>query len=384
MESIAVTKPNMTITRQETLSPFGLLTALFTEEIARRNSRSPGFYRAMPLAFLEESEREALPSPPEIHVDLNLDLILNRLRKDAQEREKTEKKPQTPQARILERVIIRERELRTTESETRRVVIETGGKRYALRVPVKTSEQAPEYAKISGGNGKVKTERETPKRKEVGSPATGDMHLRMESPSKLLSAVGTAKPVGARTVSKRADRTLPLASQMMSAPAAGGWTPQQRELHPGYPVRSDKKQAGDASFGSILLPDVLRRRREEAIAQSETVRAAVEVPEDYGAFEDALAWSTEGAEETSETERVLRTVRRAVDETLRRNALRGDGTRTQTEPRREREKTANPSYPAESQKESDVSRTRARAHANGHADGTFGTETEQEDRKSVV
>ena len=43
----------------------------------------------------------------------------------------------------------------------------------------------------------------------------------------------------------------------MSVPAAGGWTPQQREAYPGYPVQNRPKAAPGASAGSILLPDVL-------------------------------------------------------------------------------------------------------------------------------
>ncbi len=360
MESIAVTKPNITVARQDVLSPFGLLTELFLQEIARRNNRSPGFYRPVSLAFLEESEREALPSPPEIHVDFDIDLFLNRLRKEAQEREKNEKKPQTPQERIIERVIVRERELRTAYAETRRVVIETGGKRYIATAPVKASEPIPAQAKHGVG-----ADRETLRIKEIGDPGSADLPRRADSPSKLLTAVGTAKPVRTRTAteSKLADRTLPLASRMMGAPAAGGWTPQQREMHPGYPVRSETKQAGNASFGSILLPDVLRRRREEAIAQSENPRAVVNVPEDYGAFEDALAWSTEGTEQISETERVLREVRRAVDETLRRNALREEQAFGKPDRRGERETIPTRKESAESQNGSGDFLTRARAHA---------------------
>ncbi len=369
MESIAVTKPDMSVTRQDALSPFGLLTALFTEEIARRNSRSTGFYRAMPLAYLEESEREALPPPPEVRIELNVDLLLNRLLKDARVKEKNEKKPQTPPERILERVVVRERELRTAYAETRRIVIETGGKRYTVHMPVKASAQDPEYTKRNSADREAQSQKES-------SPAAADMQKRAGSPSKLLSAVGTAKPVPAWTTAeqKRPDRTLPLASRMMSAPATGGWTPQQRELHPGYPVRSETKQAGGIPAGSILLPDVLRRRREEAIAQSEIRRVSADVSEAYDAANDALEWSTEGAEKNFETNRILREVRRAVDQTLRRNALRGNETPMQPEKRGEHRETG--SYAAGSERERDDSYTRARAHdafvtAAQSADGRF-------------
>ncbi len=364
MESIAVTKPDMSVTRQDVLSPFGLLTALFTEEIARRNSRSTGFYRAMPLAYLEESEREVLPPPPEVRIELNIDLLLNRLLKDAREKEKNEKKPQTPPERILERVVVRERELRTAYAETRRVVIETGGERYTAHMPVKASTQDPEYTKRSGISRSIRADREAQSPKE-SSLTAADMQKRAGSTSKLLSAVGTAKLVRVHTTAehKRSDRMLPLASQMLSAPATGGWTPQQRELHPGYPVRSETKRAGGIPAGSILLPDVLRRRREEAIAQSEIRRASADISEAYDAANDMLEWSTEGAEKNFETDRILREVYRAVDKTLRRNASRGDETPTQSEKRGEHRETR--SYAAGSEQERDDSYTRARAHATG-------------------
>ena len=111
MESIAVTKPDMTVSRQEPLSPFGLLTELFTEELVRRSGQATGMYRPLRLAYLEEDGDEAQSAPPEVHFDLDVDLIVNRLMKQTQAKEKTESK--TPAQRILERVIVREREIRT-------------------------------------------------------------------------------------------------------------------------------------------------------------------------------------------------------------------------------------------------------------------------------
>ena len=59
MESIAVTKPDMRIERQESLSPFGFLNRVFAEELIRRNSQDIGYYRPMRLAYLEEEAPEA-------------------------------------------------------------------------------------------------------------------------------------------------------------------------------------------------------------------------------------------------------------------------------------------------------------------------------------
>ncbi len=56
MDSIAVVKPNMTVARQESLSPFGMLTQVFTEELVRRNGQALGSYRPLRRAYLEEVE----------------------------------------------------------------------------------------------------------------------------------------------------------------------------------------------------------------------------------------------------------------------------------------------------------------------------------------
>ena len=72
MESIAVTKADMTVARQELLSPFGLLTALFTEELAQRSGQTIGSYRPMQLAYLEDEAAQQQSAPPEIHFDLDV------------------------------------------------------------------------------------------------------------------------------------------------------------------------------------------------------------------------------------------------------------------------------------------------------------------------
>ena len=114
-------------------------------------------------------------------------------------------------------------------------------------------------------------------------------------------------------------RTLTLASQAMSVPAAGGWTPRQQEVHPGYPTRQAEAQPSGVSAGSILLPDVMRRRREAALERQNTPGLYPEGPENLDSLEDALTWAMEGAEQTPEARRVLREVHRAVLETVRRN-----------------------------------------------------------------
>ncbi len=82
----------------------------------------------------------------------------------------------------------------------------------------------------------------------------------------------TANSRGMRTVEQ--ERLGRLASPLTpitwstAAPAGDGWKPRWQEEHPGF---SNKKTqpSSDVQVGSILLPDQLRRRREQAIAQAE-------------------------------------------------------------------------------------------------------------------
>ena len=153
MESIAITKPNMAVLSAEggmksALSPFGLLSALFTAELARRASQRIGEYRPLSLAFAEEQaaeNSEPLPAP-EVHLDLDVNLVLKLLREE-RKKEKDEKKTPTVGERIIERVLLRERELRAAGTETRRVIIQNGGRRQEMTLPLagkKTSDAEPE------------------------------------------------------------------------------------------------------------------------------------------------------------------------------------------------------------------------------------------------
>ncbi len=316
MESLGVIKPDMRIERQDTLSPFGLLTQLFTQELLRRNARPMESYRPLRLAYLEEEEQDAAAAP-EIHFDLDVDLIVNRLLKQekAKKKEKDEKK--TPAERIIERVILREKEIRTAYPETRRVVVESGGKRITGSLPVRNPArvnapaQGKESIRESEGTERQAGERRSTRQTEVLRPSAA---LAPFAPA----AAGTKREL---TLTTRA-RTLTLASQAMSVPSAGGWTPKEREVHPGYPVKGAKTSEPGLSAGSILLPDVMRRRREAALERRETPGLTGGAPETLESLENALTWAVEGTDETPETERLVREVRRAVMDTVRRNAAK--------------------------------------------------------------
>lgn len=313
METLGVIKPDMRIERQETLSPFGLLTQLFTEELLRRNAQAMGSYRPMQLAYLEEGEPEETGASPEIRFDLDVDLIVNKLlKKEKDSKDKNEKK--TPSQRILERVILREKEIRTAYPGTRRVVVESAGRRMTANLPLtrqaqaKAAEQRGETIRESAGPARQAGEGRSTQSGEILRPSAA---LAGFSPA---ARSGNREKTGTLPV-----RTLTLASQAMSVPAAGGWTPRQQEIHPGYPTRQAEAQPSGVSAGSILLPDVMRRRREAALERQNTPGLYPEGPEDLDSLEDALTWAMEGTEQTPEARRVLREVHRAVLETVRRN-----------------------------------------------------------------
>ena len=309
MESIAVTKPDMRIERQESLSPFGFLNRVFAEELIRRNSQDIGYYRPMRLAYLEEEAEEPKTSP-EIHFDLDVDLIVNRLLKAEKGRdEKKREEKKTPAQRILERVILREKEIRIAYPETRRLVIESAGRRVIAEVPVGEREKAAIPARTGGAS----PEGGAQARQDGEGRSTGKAVLLRPSASLARFAPVSAAASAAGQAVR--ERKMPLASQAMSVPSAGGWVPTEREVHPGYPGSSEKAKAPAVSGGSILLPDVMRRRREEALARQERADA----PTAGSLAEEGLSWLTEGAEETPETERVFRELRKAVTDTIRRN-----------------------------------------------------------------
>ena len=123
MKRIAVLNPNMTTVEQSRLglSHFGLLSRLFTLELASRVRQAEGLWQALALELLEDGEKEEQPPPaPEIQLNLDLKIITKALREElarqperASEKKETEKKPDalTVEQRVLERILLREREL---------------------------------------------------------------------------------------------------------------------------------------------------------------------------------------------------------------------------------------------------------------------------------
>ena len=100
MDSIAVTKPDTAVLGQNKtgLSPFGILSALFTREILERGEQQIGWYEPLHLQLLEDGEQEEeQPPAPQINVKFDLDVLLRAIR---EEQDKDEKPDKTPNSRL--------------------------------------------------------------------------------------------------------------------------------------------------------------------------------------------------------------------------------------------------------------------------------------------
>ena len=270
MRSIAVIKPDMAVTEQDRLglSPFGLLSETFTQQVLQRARYGMGDYRPEPLELLEEGQAEApgpVPAAPKLAVQVDLDWksIWPYLDQWLKQREKSEKKEtEQPQQRIVERVV---EKIRYRESERR------------VRVTV-----------------------------EAKGPAIGSR------------PGGRAPGPGRGETLQKARRPLEPTSLSTAAPAGSGWAPKWQAEHPGLAAQSPLQDRGEAPGGglwerSILLPDVLRRQR---TARQGGQQAAVPA--------DGLVYAAE--EEAPEaTAQMVRQITRAVEQTLARQpaAYRG-------------------------------------------------------------
>ena len=199
-EDMAVIKPE-----QLGLSPFGVLSSLFQQELEQRIRLETGAYAPLPLTLREEDE-EPDAAPP-VEVELSVDIHMD-APKAAPARKEPEKKSGVREAaletRILEKVRIKERELQ--------------------------------------------------KKQEV----LHKLEIRLEE------GRWTQPPTAGGQSQSVAAQPLTLATRAAAVPSAGGWTPQTLPAPPGYPAPKSQED-GQAAGGSILLPDVLRRRREQAL-----------------------------------------------------------------------------------------------------------------------
>ncbi|MBR1497075.1 MAG: hypothetical protein IJ617_05570, partial [Oscillospiraceae bacterium] len=362
MKQIAIINPNIATVHQDSLglSPFGLLSRLFTQELAGRVHQEEGMWQPLALALLEDPENEEsreMPPAPEIHLNLDLKIITKALREEfarQSEREPKEKKGRektppvrTTEQRVLERILLRERELRIREANISRLLtvrqefflIGQPGTRAPSYRPVTAELATPgkvrsmaragaEYRAARSSfplsaafdrpfSGVVPAEIAPLMRREgaalspasvTGDTAGGAKNVLQALPGRF-AGQGTPAPhrqqdTAAQTISTlarlyaqkqsrpaqgKAERTLPgaaaegtaafpgvvegipilhpnlvLASQTTTTPAGDGWAPQWLPEHPGY--TAEKPEHAEAPGGSILFPDLLRYRREQAIS----------------------------------------------------------------------------------------------------------------------
>ena len=107
MDSIAVTKPDMAVTKRDRLglSLFGLLSLAFGDEVRTRSAWQTGLYREVPLELLEEDEPVPISgSERELHLDVDLKVVLENLKQ-------ADKRQKQAAERILERVYLLERRI---------------------------------------------------------------------------------------------------------------------------------------------------------------------------------------------------------------------------------------------------------------------------------
>ena len=94
MDSIAVTKPDMAVTKRDRLglSLFGLLSLAFGDEVRTRSAWQTGLYREVPLELLEEGEPVPISgSERELHLDVDLKVVLENLKQEHKQADKRQK-----------------------------------------------------------------------------------------------------------------------------------------------------------------------------------------------------------------------------------------------------------------------------------------------------
>ena len=193
MKQITVLNPNMATVEHSRpeLSPFGLLSRLFTLELAGRVHQEEGLWQTLPLELLEDGETEAsreAPPVPEIHLNLDLKILTKALREElarqperapeAKEKREGETKPAvlTTEQRILERILLRERELRIREASITRLLSRSAP---GLR---KSPGETEAVTVLSGERYAILRERrEAPRQTVVAYPAQASQNLRPDS-----------------------------------------------------------------------------------------------------------------------------------------------------------------------------------------------------------
>ena len=111
MKSIAVTKPDMAVLRQDRtgLSSFGMLSALFGQEVLQRSQRRLGFWQPVALELLEEEQPQAAEKGG-VNINLDMTVLLKALREEQKGlREQDKREKARTMEKLVERVVLRGR-----------------------------------------------------------------------------------------------------------------------------------------------------------------------------------------------------------------------------------------------------------------------------------
>ena len=301
MDSIAVTKPDMAVTKRDRLglSLFGLLSLAFGDEVRTRSAWQTGLYREVPLELLEEDEPVPISgSERELHLDVDLKVVLENLK---QEHKQADKRQKQAAERILERVYLLERRISEAAPAGAHINVridppqagqaaaqngQTANRSAAAKKNGAVNEaQAVREKEILSVIRTALTEKDAQQRLQAAQMAEKEQAGRAAYITRVMHRrqIGTQAAAAVRQARRAADGSLwrtvkqeqpgrlstPLTpvSWSTAAPAGEGWTPRWQEEHPGFAPKNEPG-GGQAAGGSILLPDQLRLRRQRALQQA--------------------------------------------------------------------------------------------------------------------
>lgn len=360
MDSIAVTKPDMAVTKRDRLglSLFGLLSLAFGDEVRTRSAWQTGLYREVPLELLEEDEPVPVSgSERELHLDVDLKVVLENLK---QEHKQADKRQKQAADRILERVYLLERRVSEAAPAGTHINVridplqagqaaapngQTANMSAAAKKNGATNEaQAAREKEILSVIRTALAEKDAQQRLQAAQMAEKEQAGRAASIARVMHRrqIGTQAAAAVRQARRAADGSLwrtvkqeqpgrlsaPLTpvSWSTAAPAGEGWTPRWQEEHPGFAPKNEPG-GGQAAGGSILLPDQLRLRRQRALQQAAEA-AAEPFAADMRTADGSLVHPDNAIPEAAgirqdETVRLLvQRLDRAVEQAVRRPARR--------------------------------------------------------------
>lgn len=360
MDSIAVTKPDMAVTKRDRLglSLFGLLSLAFGDEVRTRSAWQTGLYREVPLELLEEDEPVPISgSERELHLDVDLKVVLENLK---QEHKQADKRQKQAAERILERVYLLERRVSEAAPAGAHINVridppqagqaaaqngQTANRSAAAKKNGAVNEaQAVREKEILSVIRTALTEKDAQQRLQAAQMAEKEQAGRAASITRVMHRrqIGTQAAAAVRQARRAADGSLwrtvkqeqpgrlsaPLTpvSWSTAAPAGEGWTPRWQEEHPGFAPR--KGTDGEhATGGSILLPDQLRLRRQRALQQAaeaaaEPFAAGIRTAEGSLVHPDNAIPEAAGIRQDEAVRLLVQRLDRAVEQAVRRPVRR--------------------------------------------------------------